>query len=220
MPSARWRHAVSDYSHANAHAVAPIAPPYARARAIAWRGSYTAHSCLKNNIVATQRMSTRRSQCDGDRIHPVRGRNGPAPPLRPPSSRPPPAWPAKPDRAAALQSPAQAQPPTQILGGPKRSKICPSRLCAHRTRIRIWSVRWGRSAGARCETRRRRALACVRAACGVYNRQRAARRKPRRSKTACITGSNRRRRMVVHCACTAGTGRRRGVLRMWFVAHA
>ena len=74
------------------------------------------------------------------------------------------------------------------FGGPKRSKICPSRLCAHRTRIRIWSVRWGRSAGARCETRRRRALACVRAARGVYNRQRASRPKPRRSKTtACVS---------------------------------
>jgi hypothetical protein len=31
-------------------------------------------------------------------------------------------------------------------------------------------VRWGRSAGARCQTRRRRASECVRAARGVYNR--------------------------------------------------
>ena len=125
MPSARWRHAASDYSHANAHAVAPIAPPYARAHAIAWRGPYTAHLCANETDVATQRMSACPSQCDGDRIHPVRGRNGPAPPLRPPSSRPPPAWPAKPDRTAALQSPARAQPPTQILGVRKGRKFAP-----------------------------------------------------------------------------------------------
>ena len=110
VPSAQRRHAVGDYSNADAHAIAPIAPPYARARAIARRGSYTAHSCVKKTDVATQRMSTRRSQCDGDRMHPVRGRNGPSPPLRPPSSRPPPAWPAKPERAAELQSPARANP--------------------------------------------------------------------------------------------------------------
>jgi hypothetical protein len=46
---------------------------YARARAIARRGSYTVHSCANETDVATQRMRTCRSQCNGDRIHPVRG---------------------------------------------------------------------------------------------------------------------------------------------------
>ena len=45
---------------------------YARPRAIARRGSYTAHSANETDV-ATQRMSTCRSQCDGDRIHPVWG---------------------------------------------------------------------------------------------------------------------------------------------------
>ena len=182
MPSARWRHAVSDYRHADAHAVDPIAPPYARACAIAWRGSYTAHSCLNNNIVATQRMSTRRSQCDGDRMHPVRGRKEPSPPLRPPSSRPPPAWPAKPDRAAALQSPAQAQPPTQILGARKGRKFAP------RDYARIErAFEFGPCDGAAVQVRGAKRDGDARwRARGVYNRQRAARRNLRRSKTACF----------------------------------
>jgi len=75
--------------------------------------------------VATQCMRTCRSQCNGDRIHPVWGRNGPAPPLRPPSSRPTPASPAKPDRAAALQSPARANPHPDFGGSENVGKKSP-----------------------------------------------------------------------------------------------
>ncbi len=113
-------HAASDYSNANAHAVAPIAPPYARAREIAWRGSYTAH-CANGTDVATQRMSTCRSQCDGDRIHPEWGGRDL---LRLfgrlllghrllglPNQ----------NEAAELQSPARANPHPDF-GGPKRSR--------------------------------------------------------------------------------------------------
>ena len=56
------------------HTRSPPSPHrYARARTIAWRGSYTAHSCANETEVATQRMSTCRSQCDGDRIHSLWG---------------------------------------------------------------------------------------------------------------------------------------------------
>jgi hypothetical protein len=102
------------------------------------------------------------TQCDGDRIHPVRGGGdllrllGR---LLPGHRRL-----GLPNHDELQNCRARRGPtPTQILGGPKRSKKVPSRLWAHRTRIAIWSVRWGRSAGARCETRRRRAsTACVR----------------------------------------------------------
>jgi hypothetical protein len=35
---------------------------------------YTAHSCVNENVVATQRMTTCHSQCEGDPAHPMRGR--------------------------------------------------------------------------------------------------------------------------------------------------
>ncbi len=55
------------------HTQSPPSPRRcARARAIARRGSYIPH-CANETDVATQRMSTCRSQCDGDRIHPVWG---------------------------------------------------------------------------------------------------------------------------------------------------
>ncbi len=54
--------------------------------------------------------------------------------------------------------PGEGQPPPRYLGVRKGQKT-PFAIM----RIEIWSVRWGRIAGARCETRRRRALAeCVR----------------------------------------------------------
>jgi hypothetical protein len=156
LPSAQWSHAVSDYSNANAHAAPPLNAVRTRARAIAWRGSYTAYLCANETDVANQRMSTRRSQCEGDLMHPVWERTCAD------SSA---AFLLATDVLACQTSPSCK---TADFGGPKGQKV-PSRLCARRTRTRIWSVRWSRSAGARCETRRRRALACVRAAGGVYN---------------------------------------------------
>ncbi len=44
LPSTQWSHAVSDYSNAKENTVATIAPPYARAHAIAQREPYTARS--------------------------------------------------------------------------------------------------------------------------------------------------------------------------------
>ena len=92
--------------------------------------------------------------------------SGPAPPLRSPSGWPPPSWPAQPERTAELHSTAEGRPPPRFWGSEQVEKIR-SRLCARRMRIAIRCVRWGRSAGARCETRRRRA--CVRrVGCKIY----------------------------------------------------
>ena len=56
------------------HTQSPPSPRRTHAHAQSHaRASYTAHSCVNENDVATQRMSTCRSQCDGDRIHPVWG---------------------------------------------------------------------------------------------------------------------------------------------------
>ena len=95
------------------------------------------------------------------------GRKGPAPPLRPPSCWPPPSWPAKPE-LQNCKARRGANPHADFWGSENVEKSLP-RLWAHCTRIEIWCVRWGRSAGARCETRRRRASACVRrVGCTTY----------------------------------------------------
>ena len=118
------------------------------------------HACMKRQHNEVFRMSKCRSRCGEDRVHPVCG-SGPAPHLQRPSP-----WPAKPERTAEQQSLARGQPLPGILGVRKRRKIR-SRLWGRRTRIAIWCVRWGRSAGARCETRRRRASARACAARGA-----------------------------------------------------
>ena len=65
--------------------------------------------------------------------------------------------------------PGEGADPHPDFGGPKMSKKIRSRLWARRMRIAIWCARWGRSAGARCETRPRRASACVRrVGCTTY----------------------------------------------------
>ena len=101
------------------------------------------------------RMSKCRAHCDGDRIHSVWERTCAA---------------SSAAFSLACQTrtngrtaqPGEGRPPPRFLGSENVGKI-PSRLWVRRTRIAIWSVRWGRSAGARCETRRRRASAvCVR----------------------------------------------------------
>ena len=110
----------------------PRSPPsprrtHAHARSHA-RGSHTAH-CANETDVATQGMSTCRSQCDGDRIHPVWGGRDL---LRLfgrillghrllglPNQ----------NEAAELQSPARANPHPDF-GGPKRSENLPSRSWA------------------------------------------------------------------------------------------
>jgi hypothetical protein len=110
----------------------------ATAHAFAWRGSYTARSCANEKAVANQRMPTCRSQWNGNPTHIQRG-SGPAPPLRPPASRPPPSWPAKPRRAAELQSPAGANRPQTHAqshgGGPtqrahvRMKRLLPIKVC-------------------------------------------------------------------------------------------
>jgi hypothetical protein len=67
-------------------------------------------------------MSLSRSATETEYIQ--YGRRGPAPPLRPPSCWPPPAWPAEPERTAELQSPARGQPPRRFLGVRKCRKKC------------------------------------------------------------------------------------------------
>ena len=106
-------------------------------------------------------------QCDGDATHPVWGRTGAA------------------TSAAFLLATAFLACQTRTNGrtakpgegadthpdfrGSENVEKIRSRLWAHRLRIAIWCVRWGRSAGARCETRRRRASACVRrVGCTTY----------------------------------------------------
>ncbi len=98
--------------------------------------------------------------------------------------------------------------PHPDFGGPKMSKKLRSRLWACRIRSAIWCVRWGRSAGARCETRRRRTSASVRrVGCKIYLCS------PTQTTTLPegVRHVFERMRMGVRCACT---GRRKGALRM------
>jgi hypothetical protein len=75
-------------------------------------------------------------------------------------SRPPPALPAKPEQTERQNCKARRGANSRPYCGVQKSrKKVPSRLWAHRTRIKTWSAKWGRSAGARCETRWRRMLA-------------------------------------------------------------
>ena len=162
----------------------PPRPPYAHAHAIAWRGSFIAHSCVNerllliNEHVSTCRGSateTQHIQCGG----------GPVPPLRPPSCWPPPSWPAKRERMAELQSPARGPTPTQILGVRK----CRKKSVRDYGRIECAS-QFGACDGAGVRVRGAKRDGDARwRACGAWGVQptRAARRRPRRSPRACGT---------------------------------
>ncbi len=127
---------------------------------------------------------------------------GPVPPLRPPSCRPPPSWPAQPERTAELQSPARGQPPPRFLGVGKCRKNPVEIVGALNARRNLV-----REMGPECRCAVRNATATrvgVRAARWVHNLhgQPAAGRDAPRGRAA--RDGRKRRRIGVRCACTDG----------------
>jgi hypothetical protein len=148
-------------------------------------------ACVHGTAIATQRnkafrMTARRSQCDGDRIHPVWEEGHPvcpAPQLQPPSW--PPSWPAKPERKMQnCKARARGHPHADIWGSENVGKKSFAIIGASHARRNL--VR-GMGPECRCAARNATATRVGARACGAWGVQprRAARRRPQRSPRVC-----------------------------------
>jgi hypothetical protein len=180
LPSAQWSQAVSDYSNANVHA-APV-PPAVRTRMrmrTRMVGGPTRRTSVRTSRTSPlKRISTCRSQCDGDRTHPV-WEEGTCAASSAAFLLATACLACRTRASCRTATPGEGPTPTQIFGGPKMSRekcLRDYRRIARASKFGAWDGAAVQVCGAK---RDGDARWCACGAWGVQPR-RAARRRPQR----------------------------------------